>query len=346
MEKIKVFVMLGLFLGGAVCNIFAQYLDVGENPSRIISKNVLVLNVPVSQDESSRKFADWSPNGEFFAFKLYDKKKTIIFKKTGELFKEIDGLITIWLPDSQRILLEDPNNKMSIFNIINSGKVSITNTIWKVCDNPINGNIVFQDNLFHVAELDVNSLQVKTISTKFNDFTNNLQITKNKFLFYSNSGYLYKYNLITDSIDSICKGRLIKYFLLNGKEYVMIVSTGLSFKIFNENGIEIFNQNIIFQKGTQGLTSTIDDVYRIRNAAIAPNGKLISITRGLFDSEGYRKPSSADIWIINLKGKSNKLTDTANIVEIIEGWSPLGDKIIFKDANTNKYYLLEVGISD
>jgi len=38
------------------------------------------------------------------------------------------------------------------------------------------------------------------------------------------------------------------------------------------------------------------------------------------------------------------LTDTQNMVEYVQGWSPQGDKIILLDAKKDKFYLMEIGI--
>jgi hypothetical protein len=345
MKKIKVLVMVVLFLGTAVGNLFAQYLDVGENPERVVIKNITSIIVPIYKYESYRQFAGWSPDGEYFAFKLSDKKKTLIFKKTGELFKEIDGLISLWLLDSQRIIVKDTKRNYYILNIINSGKVIIEKRIWKMCNNPMNGNIIIQDNQYNIAELDVNSLGVKVISNKIKEIINNIQLMSNNCLFYSINNSFFKFDLNTNIISKIGDGDIVKYCLINKQKYLMIYSDDLSFAILNEDGKEILKQNILFKRGDPGLTSTIDDTYEINASALAPNGKLLAIPRGLFDSEGYRPTSSADIWLINMKGKSTKLTNSQNIVEVVEGWSPQGDKIIFQDYNLCNFYLMEIEIS-
>ncbi len=346
MNKIKIMGMLVLFLGTAVGNLFAQYLDVGENPERVVIKNITSIIVPIYKYESYRQFAGWSPDGEDFAFKLNDKKKTLLFRKNGEFFKEIDGLISLWLLDSQRIIVKDIKGNYFITNIINSGKVSIgiNYSIVEICNNPMNGNIIFQDSQYNIVELDVNSLEVKIISNKNKEYFRHIQLLSNICLFYSKSGSVFKFDLNTNLKNNISKGNIKKYFMLRDKNYLVIVSQGLSFSILNEDGKEILKQNILFKRGDPGLTSTIDDIYRINHIALAPNGKLLAITRGLFDSEGYRPTSSADIWLINMNGKTVKLTDTQNMVEYVQGWSPQGDKIIFLDARSSKFYLMEIKV--
>jgi hypothetical protein len=340
-------IVLSLLFFSGNCNLFAQYLDVGDDPDRISIKNIKALDVPVFKYKEYRQFAGWSPDGEYFAFKLSDKKKTIIFKKNGEFFKEIDGVISLWLLDSQRIILRDTKGNYCILNIINSGKVSIgiNYSIVEICNNPMNGNIIFQDNQYNIVELDVNSLEVKGISTKIKEIINNIQLMSNNCLFYTISGSVFKLDLNTNLKSNISKGYIEKYYMLRDKKYLVIISQGLSFSIFNEDGREILRQNILFKQGKPGLPSTIDDTYIINHIALSPNGKLLAITRGLFDSEGYRPTSSADIWLINMKGKSTKLTNSQNILEVVEDWSPQGDEIIFKDLNTNQFYLMKIEIN-
>jgi Tol biopolymer transport system component len=98
----------------------------------------------------------------------------------------------------------------------------------------------------------------------------------------------------------------------------------------------------MFKKGNPGVTSTIDDTYKISASALAPNGRLLAITRGLFDSEGNPPSSSSDIWLINMNGEMKNLTNSKDIAEIVEGWSPQGNRIIFRDYNLFKFYLMEI----
>jgi hypothetical protein len=345
-KKSLVFFVL-FFLMYASSSLFSQYIDVGENPDRVLIKRIESINVPVSKHETDRKFVDWSPNGEYFAFKIADKKKTLIFRKSGELLKEISGIVYLWLLDSERVVISDNARNYYIYNVMNSSSVIIgnKNVIWGICINPLSGNIVFQDNNYCIVELDVNSLNKKTLISGLKRFLHNMQIVNKNYLYYSDSEGIYRYNFNTNLSIKILTGQLIKYFILHNKKVCFFCESDSSFIILNEDGSEIFRNNILLKKGNPGGTSTIDDIYDVESSAISPNGKLIAISRGLLDSEDGTS-SVVNVWIMNMNGVIKKLENQMNFFPMVIGWSPHGDKILVEDNYTKKIYMINLEISE
>ena len=119
------FLILVLFLATAAGNLFAQYLDVGDDPEKIKIVSTQEIIVP-----SDYEFKGWSPDGEYFAFSRMEWNtnnilKTIIFNKNGQVFKNIEGAIHLWFPDSKNILAVFGEIDFEKLNILTEGKIRL-----------------------------------------------------------------------------------------------------------------------------------------------------------------------------------------------------------------------------
>ena len=197
MKKIKIMVMLVLFLGTAVGNLFAQYLDVGDDPEKIqiaSTKNITYNGNPVGG------YA-WSYDGEWFLGANNDGG--YIMDKNGAFLQKLPkkfnyGQATVF-SDNKRIFYNFwENNKRyyAIYNIQTKQEtvLSIDPQKERFIDISTEGEILFMQVIvvsrkstykFVSVNPETNSRQelgvISGVSI-YNEFGNFLYLDKNNLL--------------------------------------------------------------------------------------------------------------------------------------------------------------------
>lgn len=63
------------------------------------------------------------------------------------------------------------------------------------------------------------------------------------------------------------------------------------------------------------------------------------------DSKKYT-PEAGDIYILDLKGNSKKLTNTTDQIEVLNDWSKKGNEMLYYDYKNKSFHLLELELGD
>jgi dipeptidyl aminopeptidase/acylaminoacyl peptidase len=348
MKKIKIMVMLGLFLGTAVGNLFSQYLDVGDDPELIKIINTTEISIPKGYE-----FKQWSPDGEFFTISnesYQDKElKTYIFNKSGQLYKQCGGYFSLWSPDSKKIVLIDSNKSKGvlIYDIVsyNTFKTSIQIKYVYNIHQFIDDKIIYNKNN-EIYEYDI-KLNSSTLFYKPNikGEVDDIKINNNCLLYTQylniNENPLFKYNMIDKKATKILSGFIvpIKYYLTKDKK-IIIEYNDSNIYFLEEKGSVLFR----FSDRLHGEQDIKQDIgFDISNSSLAPNGKLYAISYRHFD-ESEDIINSSDIYLVSLvSNKKYNLTNTSDKTELMKEWSPQGNRIVYLEFKSKKLIIAEIG---
>ena len=346
MKRVKVLVMLVLFLGTAVGNLFAQYLDVGDDPELIKIINTKEISIP-----DGYEFKQWSPDGEFFTISnesYHDKELiTYIFNKSGQLKRQCAGYFSLWSPDSKKIVLIDLIKGVWIYDIFSNDKTKTSikikefNNIHQFIEN----KIIFS-NSYEIHEYNTNlntsSLLLKPQFHKivFNIFFYNNSIFFSQYLNNLEKPF-FKYNLIEKTKNKILSkyNEPLKFYITKDKKLIYSYwSSNIQF--LDEKGNILFKfPDTLF--GEQDIRRNMG--FDIMNSSLAPNGKLYAISYRHF-SEYEDIINSSDIYLVSLvSGKKCNLTDTPEKTELVKGWSPQGNRIVYQEFTSKKIVIALIG---
>jgi hypothetical protein len=131
---------------------------------------------------------------------------------------------------------------------------------------------------------------------------------------------------------------------------VVIYFSGDVCKYFiDEKGNTIFKfSSAVFK--TVKYDEEFPTVAPITYISLAPNARIFFASVGRFNGDEC-EVLSADLYLINQSGKMKKLTDTPDKKELVLGWSPQGNKLIYCDSSDDcgyyerintKYYMINL----
>jgi len=360
MKKI-VGLLLGLLvIAGLSGRLSAEYLDVGDDPERLQIASTVQIAVPVDYE-----FKGWSPDGEFFAFARsmnYTAKggldiskpdRTVIYSKAGQAVKTIDGALVFWMPDSNSVLVTETIRNLYLYNL----KTNSKKMIYIFFDEPdeIKCLIPETGELIYRKSHDINKYNFNTDKSELIYKSQNLtgfniqSITKDDLILIcrklENDGYdyLYKYNIPTKKLSKFFPEPILSdvYLFRTRTNKLIIYFDGNVCKYFiDEKGNTIFKfSSAVFK--TPKRYEEFSTYANIDYLSFAPNGRIFASTVGKFDDE-VSSILSSDIYLINQSGKMKRLTDTPDKKELVLGWSPQGNKLIYCDSNKYDVYYNQI----
>jgi hypothetical protein len=149
------------------------------------------------------------------------------------------------------------------------------------------------------------------------------------------------YDLTDKKATQVRSGSIVplNYYLTNDKKLIISCIDSDIFLI-DEKG------NILYKfsdrlNGEQG--SRPDMGFDISNSAMAPNGKLYAISYRHFHAF-EDMINAGDIYLVSLvSGKKINLTNTSEKTELMKGWSPQGNRIIYQEFRSKKLIVAEIG---
>jgi hypothetical protein len=348
MKKIKVLVLVVLFLGMAVGNLFAQYLDVGDDPELIKIISTTEISIPKGYE-----FKQWSPDGEFFTISnesYQDKElKTYIFNKSGQLYKQCGGYFTLWSSDSKKIVLIDSNKSKGvlIYDIVSFSTFKTSIQIKHV----YNIHQFIDDKIIHSKYDEIYEYDIKLNSSSLifksttKGMVSDIYIYDN-YLFFTqvlsnHEKPLFSYNMNDQKVLKKLEGYLvpIKYYLIKNKKLVFsYLDSFINFLNVNGSILFKFSERL---NGEQDIRRNMG--FDIMYSSLAPNGKLYAISYRHF-SEYENIINSSDIYLVSLvSGKKYNLTNTSEKTELVKGWSPQGNRIVYLEFKSNKLIIAEIG---
>jgi dipeptidyl aminopeptidase/acylaminoacyl peptidase len=352
-------VLTGLRLQG-------NYLEVGINPEKIKVVNTKIISVPWEGD--GFRFKGWSPDGEYFAVARRDRfygddarnklrvDETMVFTKEGELHKKYSGAAIKWSPDSNSILLIFGDDEFRLQNIKTGHLVKFQPNFIGTYDAyresfvvdfvPSTGNLIYY-RLNDIFEYDFKTNKSSLIYTAPGRWLYNLKFIFDTLIFRlkkEDEYLLYKYHFKNKTLNKIFPHGISKayYFMSKSNRLIIYLYSGVneySYFIDKEGKILLKIKGFIFDSPE----NRSDEFVNFDFTSFAPNGKLFAATIGQF-TEVYDEVITADVYLFNLSGKIVKLTKTDDRMELVCGWSPQGNKLIYFENKEKKYYLLTLTV--
>ncbi|MCJ7483772.1 MAG: hypothetical protein MUO31_12515 [Thermodesulfovibrionales bacterium] len=348
MKRVKVLAMLVLFLGTAVCNLFAQYLDVGDDPEKIeiaSTKNIIY------NGKSVGGYA-WSHDGEWFLGANNDGG--YIMDKNGAFLQKLPrkfnyGQATIF-SDNKRIFYgfqENIKHYYAIYNLETKQEkvLSIDPLKEHFIDVSPQGDILFMQiivvarksnySFFSFNPENGSRQDLGIIEARLSyEYGNNRYLNKyNLLLSVSDSGYkIKKYNFIEKKLAIITSHRTSSptYSRLHDGRYVVVVTFWDTVYLYEAGGALQGKFQAFFDRGgpdKHGINPDLIPGYFSSDRALAPNGKLILLRMARIGGEGDNQTN--EVYLFNLKGKSIKFS-TPYPFSSTE-WSPQGDRMLNGD---------------
>ena len=366
LSKLMVFIiMVGVLTG---LRLQGNYLDVGTNPEKIKVVNTQIISVP--WERYGFRFKGWSPDGEYFAlarrdeFSSHDEKnknrvdETMVFTKEGKLYKKYSGAAIKWSLDSKSILLISEIYDFRLQNI-KTGQGFTFHPTFLLLNSfvqyrercvmdfvPATGNLIYyRDN--EIFEYDFNTYQSKSIYTAPGRRVYNPKFIPG-YLFFSldidDVTPLFRYDFKNKTLKKIFPQDIstVHYFMSKSNRLIIYFDSAVNeYSYFiDEDGKILFKiKGFIFD----GPENRSDEFVNLDFTSFAPNGKLFAATIGEF-TEVVDEVITADVYLFNLSGKMVKLTKTGDRMELVSGWSPQGNKLIYFENKEKKYYLLTITI--
>ncbi len=309
---------------------------------------------------SDYEFKGWSPDGEYFAFSRMEWNtnnilKTIIFNKNGQVFKNIEGAIHLWFPDSKNILAVFSEIDFEKLNILTGGKIRLNiyqGSHERAVEDFIYCINVDRGSILYSVDENIYEYEIATGEPRLLHRAENWQITR----LFSFKNLLFYTVHCCDAEYKNCKYKNYKFDISNGKlENIFPIVNDFHCFVPNNNKIVIYfsvmgDRNLYFYDHFSKLLGKINGfpyypqnesgIY-FEDSSFAPNGKIFAASlENIGDDEEDIK--SADILLINLQGKFKQITDTKDKKELVKGWSPEGAKILYYDAAGKKYYLTTI----
>ena len=362
--------ILFLFMGYTFS--YSNYLDVGSIPENIKITLINEIQVP-----SGCTFKSWSPDGNFFAFSRRDEfnsnssnstrmDKSIIFYNNGNVYKKIDGSILFWSNDSKEVFLIKGRTKYLKFNfytnISQNVQVDLENSHSLYNEeffhgfNPTNGNLFYhkKNTLYEYNFTSKTSTLIFTFPG--NNIDNATMINADSILVTlidsNDKSFVYKLNMSKKSYKKFFPENIsdIKIDSIRNNKYLVLIDSGLSTYLYC---LDLNGNYLLKLKGRP--FSTPDDwndiCIQLDLSSFAPNGKILSTTIGevhedeIVGESGRLLFKSGDIYLIGMNGKLVNVSNTKDKIEMVLGWSPQGDKLIYYEQIDKKYYLSKISLS-
>ncbi|MGD2088480.1 MAG: hypothetical protein PVH61_20050 [Candidatus Aminicenantes bacterium] len=352
-------VLTGLRLQG-------NYLEVGTNPDKIKVVNTKIISVP--WERYGFRFKDWSPDGEYFAVARRDEfdpgdaknksrvDETMVFTKEGQLHKKYSGAAIKWSPDSNSILLIFGKDEFRLQNIKTGHLTKFHLTFmteiylyqekFVVDFDPSTGNLIYY-RLNDIFEYDFSTDKSKLIYTAPGRLINEPKFIPDTLFFnlhIDDVFQLYKYDFKNNTLKKVFLQDItnVKYFTSKFKQQIIYFYSNVNDYIYfiNEDGKNLFKVKYFLFDSPENRS---DEYINLDFTSFAPNGKLFAATIGQF-TEVVDEVITADVYLFNLSGKMVKLTKTDDRMELVSGWSPQGNKLIYFENKEKKYYLLTLKI--
>jgi hypothetical protein len=350
MKKIKVLVMLSLFLGTAVCNLFAQYLDVGDDPEKIqitSTKNVTYNGNPVGG------YA-WSYDGEWFLGANNDGN--YVMDKNGVFLQKLPRKINYYqakiLYDNKRIFYDFYENKKRIYAIYNiqtaketvlaidSQKEHFLNI------SPFNDILLMQvvvvakKSTYKFVSLDPNTGIrqdlgfIRGVRIYYSNSNNFYFIDKkNLLLLVSDNGATLKnYDFTVNKLSNITNFAISEpsYSLLHDGRHVVVATFDEKVCLFDTKGALLGKFNALFDRGEPDIYGINPDLipgHSKNDLALAPNGKIIMIRMKRRGGDGENQ--SDEVYLFNFQGKNVRFIIPYPFFASI--WNPQGDRLLNGD---------------
>ncbi|MGD2092955.1 MAG: hypothetical protein PVH61_42730 [Candidatus Aminicenantes bacterium] len=155
---------------------------------------------------------------------------------------------------------------------------------------------------------------------------------------------LFKYDFNSNTLKKIFPQDISRVHYFMSKSNRLIIYFDSSVNVYSyfidENGKNLFKiDGLIFDTPE----NRSNEYLNLDFTSFAPNGKLFAATIGEF-TEVYDEVITADVYLFNLSGKMVKLTKTDDKMELVSGWSPQGNKLIYFENKEKKYYLLALTV--
>ncbi len=357
MKKTIITVLVILFLGTAVGNLFAQYLDVGDDPAKIRIPGIKEIAIP-----DGYMFKAWSPDGEYFSasnedeilasyfcmnrddfIKMLPEKKdmvlkTFIFNKKGEKIREFEGYSKWWAPDSKKVVIVDKDKKVLLCDIVGAEKLLFEINLGR---KGIKSLLCFNsegDTFYYYKESKIFAYKINTkISEDVYSVTDTAAILAGYFI-PSNSlifkgKTLLKINVAAKTATQLYfeKTYNVKLFpLKSNKDLLVAIQKDKNYVFIDKDGMVVFK---IINKFPNLPIGRKNEFFYIKTSYLAPNGNLLAVSYGEVDEHTY-KLTKSDIYLINRNGNYAQLTNSDNSIEEVQGWSPQGDQLIYYDRQT------------
>lgn len=349
--------MFVMFLGTAVGNLFAQYLDVGDDPAKIMISSIKEIVIP-----DGYVFKAWSPDGEYFSasnedeilasyycmnrddfIKMLPEKKdmvlkTFIFNKKGEKIQEFEGYSKWWAPDSKKVVLVDKEKKVLLCDIVDAEKLLFEINLGR---KGIKSLLCFNsqgDTFYYFKESKIFAYKINTkISEDIYSVSDTPAILvgyfipTNSMIFKGKS--LLKINVAAKTATQLYfeKTNNVKFFpLKSNKDLLVAIQREKSYLFIDKDGMIEFK---VINKFPNLPIERKNEFFNIQFSYLAPNGNLLAVSYGEVDDHTY-KLTKSDIYLINRNGNYAQLTNTDNSIEEVQGWSPQGDRLTFYDRKT------------
>jgi Tol biopolymer transport system component len=364
-SRLMVFLIIGVVLSGL--KLQGGYLDVGSDPEKIKVVCTQIITVPWECDGYS--FKGWSPDGEYFAVARRDEislndaenknrvDETLVFTNDGQLYKKYSGAAIMWAPDSTSILLIFGLYESRLQNIKTGQIATFDTTIMSTLNLyreycvvdfvPATGNLIYyRDN--KIFEYNFKTGKSKLIYTAPGQWIQDPKYIPDTLFFnlYKDDVYLlYKFDFKNNTLKKIFPQNIsiVHYFVTKLDRLIIYLDSGVNeYSYFiDEDGKNLFKiKGFIFDNPE----NRSDEFVNLDFASFAPNGKLFAATIGEF-KEGVDEVITADVYLFNLLGKMEKLTKTGDRIELVSGWSPQGNKLIYFENKEKKYYILTLTVS-
>ncbi|MCJ7524780.1 MAG: hypothetical protein MUP71_06095 [Candidatus Aminicenantes bacterium] len=350
MKKIRTMVVLGLFLGISVGNLFAQYLDVGDDPGKIeiaSTKNIIYNSKPVGG------YA-WSHDGEWFLGANNDGG--YIMDKNGAFLQKLPrkfnyGQATLF-SDNKRIFYDFWENKKHYYAIYDlqtkqETVLQIDPLKEHFIDISPQGDILFMQiivvarkisySFFSFIPENGSRQELGVISGDriyYSNFRNfrYLDINNLLLLVSDNGAKLKKYDFSVKKFINITSFELSSptYSRLHDSRHVVVVSFWDMVYLYEASGALLGKFRAFFDRGgpdKHGINPDLIPGEEASNRTLAPNGNLILLRMARSGGEGDNQ--SNEVYLFNFKEKSVRFPMPYHSSST--EWSPKGDRMLNGD---------------
>lgn len=360
-------------------------IKLNSDLTKIQPVSITPLNIPKEYQTGSylsngERIAFRAPDEELnYNFQLY---KYIICNKQGEIIKKFDrvllwegGALILKLNVVSSLLLinlETGFQRIIDINLRDLSNISI---------NPFNRTIIYTLGIQNIIyEYDIYNRHSQTlIKLKNGSLLHLFQITPDEILYirpeFKVKYYPYEFDPIVRvevplfianvkkyqcvELTKISGSGLLFHFNDENKQISFVVEEKGYFKIIssdrlrNHKKIKVSHLNRDTRKAYEGLLLHYSSMNPGGNFLASSRLKLLKKKKYkpdrfqfyVIDSEMF-VPKAGDIYILDLKGNSKKITETPDQIELVCDWSPKGNEILYYDYKSKTFYLMELEISD
>lgn len=343
--------MLVLFLGTAVGNLFAQYLDVGDDPAKIqiASKKKIMYNGNPVEGYA------WSHDGEWFLGG--SKEGWLIMDKNGNFVQKLPRRFnfdqTTIFPDNKRIFCyfwEGKKHYYAIYDLQAKQEtiLSVDPQKEQFIDVSPQGDIllkhiivVARKSRYRFVSLtpktgirqELGTIDVKAIVSIEHGSHRYLNNEKTLLWILEDSFKLIKYNFLTGQFVAITPSGIgvPKYLCLHDGRQVFAVSNGWdTVYLYEDSGTVLGKFRAFFDRGGPRANGHCADLIpgdSKSDWALAPNGKLIFLR--MAESGDETGNSTDEVYLYNFQGKFVRFKLPYPLGQM--KWSPQGDRMLNGD---------------